>query len=69
MATLTVAKNITSQEHRHLNGHHPGLLDTLVRPVASLLDQLSGPAMTDRDRQVRDLSKARNYLDPRLGNW
>jgi len=69
MATLTVAKNTTAQEYRHLNGHHAGLLSTIVRPVASLLDQISGPAMTDRDRYVRDLADARNYLDPRLGNW
>lgn len=69
MATLTVAKNTTDQEHRHLNGHHPGLLGILVRPVTSLFDQFSGPAMTDRDRYARDLAEARNYLDPRLGNW
>jgi hypothetical protein len=61
MATLTVAKNTTAQEHRHLNGHHADLLSTIVGPVASLFDQISGPAMTDHDRQARDLAEARFY--------
>jgi hypothetical protein len=61
MATLTVAKNPTAQEHRHLNGHHADLLSTIVGPVASLLEQISGPAMTDHDRLTRDLAEARFY--------
>jgi len=69
MSTLTVANNTIAQDHRQLNGHHADLLSTLLGPVASLLDQISGPAMTDRDRHARDLADARNYLDPRLGNW
>ena len=66
MATLTVAKYMTTEEYPQLNGHHAGLLSTIVRPVASLFDQLSGPAMTDRDRQARNLVEAHNYLDPCL---
>lgn len=69
MATLTVAKNPAVEEHRHLNGHHAGLLGAIVQPVASLFGQFSGPAMTDHDRQTRDLAEARNYLDARLGGW
>ena len=66
MATLTVAKYTTAEEYPYLNGHHASLLSTIVRPIASLFDQLSGPAMTDRDRQARNLVEAHDHLDPCL---
>lgn len=40
-----------------------GLLATIVRPFVSLIDEISGPPMTQRERCVRDLAETRfhNY--------
>lgn len=45
------------------------LLASLMHPVLVLWDEISGPAMTARERNARDLAEARHHCHPGLGGF
>lgn len=46
-----------------------GLLVSLMHPVLALWDEISGPPMTQRERDIRDLAEARHHRYPGMGGF
>ncbi len=44
----------------HIDHNHPGVLGRVARELGSAVDWLSGPAMTEQERQERVMAEVRN---------